>query len=121
MLLAAFRGREAEAVALIEAAIDEATAGGQGIGVQYAHWAAAILFNGLGRYERGAGRGAEQASDDTPELFLSAWALPELIEASVRSGQTRARRGRARAPGATPRPPPARTGRSGSRPARARC
>jgi DNA-binding CsgD family transcriptional regulator/tetratricopeptide (TPR) repeat protein len=85
MLLAAFRGREAEATALIESAIGDATAGGQGIGVQYAQWASSILLNGLGRSEQ-ALAAARQASEDTPELFLSAWALPELIEASVRSG-----------------------------------
>jgi DNA-binding CsgD family transcriptional regulator len=87
MLLAALQGREAEASALIDAAISGAIAGGQGIGVQYARWVAAILFNGLGRYDE-ALAAAEQAGGDTPELFLPAWALPELIEASVRSGET---------------------------------
>ena len=87
MLLAALRGREAEASTLIESVIKNATGGGQGIGVQYARWVAAILFNGLGRYER-ALTAAQQASEETPELFLSAWALPELIEAGVRSGKT---------------------------------
>jgi len=86
MLLAAFRGREAQASTLIESVIKNATGGGQGIGVQYARWVAAILFNGLGRYEK-ALAAAQQASEETPELFLSAWALPELIEAAVRSGQ----------------------------------
>ena len=42
---------EAEASELIEATIREATAGGQGTAVQYAHWANAVLMNGLGRYE----------------------------------------------------------------------
>jgi DNA-binding CsgD family transcriptional regulator len=87
MLLAALRGRQAEASTLIESVIENATAGGQGIGVQYARWVAAILFNGLGRYEK-ALAAAQQASEETPELFLSAWALPELIEAGVRSGKT---------------------------------
>ena len=50
MLLASLRGDQAEAAPLIEATIAEATAGGQGIAVTYAHWAAAILANGLGRY-----------------------------------------------------------------------
>ena len=89
MLLAALRGREEEAGGLIESTISAATAGGQGIGIQYAHWVAAILYNGLGRYDA-ALVAAEQASEETPELFLSAWALPELIEASVRSGKPRA-------------------------------
>jgi len=85
LLLIALRGREAEATALIDATVRDAAAGGQGIGVQYAEWVAAILFNGLGRYEQ-ALLAARRASDETPELFLSAWALPELIEASSRSG-----------------------------------
>jgi DNA-binding CsgD family transcriptional regulator len=29
---------------------------------------------------------AQRACDDTPELYISAWALPELIEAATRSG-----------------------------------
>src|SRR5439155_12931631 len=85
MLLAAFRGREAEAVSLIEATIRDATAGGEGLGVQYARWASAILDNGLGRYDE-ALAATHLASDDTPEQFLSAWALPELIDGATRSG-----------------------------------
>jgi DNA-binding CsgD family transcriptional regulator len=85
MLLAAFRGHEDEACALIAATADAATAGGQGIGVQYGQWAASILFNGLGRYEQ-ALAAARRSSDEAPELFISAWSLPEVIEASVRSG-----------------------------------
>jgi DNA-binding CsgD family transcriptional regulator len=53
--------------------------------VTYAHWVAAILANGLGRYAE-ALAAAEQASGDTPGLFISMWALPELIEAAARSG-----------------------------------
>jgi DNA-binding NarL/FixJ family response regulator len=85
MLLAALRGRKAEACALIEAAIEDATAGGEGLAVQYAHWATAVLYNGLGRYED-ALAAAQQASEVTPELFISVWALPELMEAAIRSG-----------------------------------
>jgi DNA-binding CsgD family transcriptional regulator len=88
MLLAAFRGREAEASTLIKAAIEAAIAGGEGLAVQYARWTTAVLCNGLGRYED-ALAAARQASEDTPELFLSAWALPELIEAATRSGKAR--------------------------------
>jgi DNA-binding CsgD family transcriptional regulator len=88
MLLAALRGDECEAVALIESRIKDAIAGGEGLGVQYAHWASAVLYNGLGRYDV-ALAAALRASEDTPQQFLSAWALPELIEASVRSGRAR--------------------------------
>jgi DNA-binding CsgD family transcriptional regulator len=85
LVLAAFRGREADASALIDATVREATAGGQGIAVQYAHWARAVVMNGLGRYDE-ALAAAVRASDDTPELFVSAWALSELAEAAVRAG-----------------------------------
>jgi DNA-binding CsgD family transcriptional regulator/tetratricopeptide (TPR) repeat protein len=85
LVLAAFRGPEADATNLIEATITEATAGGQGTAVQYAHWANAVLNNGLGHYEK-ALASAIQASEDTPELFVASWALPELIEAACRCG-----------------------------------
>jgi DNA-binding CsgD family transcriptional regulator len=87
LVLAGLRGREAEASRLIETTVTDATAGGQGTAVQYARWASAILLNGLGRYEE-ALTAAKDASDDAPELFVSAWALSELIEAASRSEQT---------------------------------
>jgi len=86
MLLAALRGREGEATAMIESTIAGATAGGQGIGVQFAQWTAAILFNGLGRYEH-ALASAQAATKDELELFLPAWARPELIESATKSGR----------------------------------
>ena len=93
MVLAALRGLESEAAELIEATIAEATAGGQGIAVAYAHWTAAILANGLGRYGEALAEAAA-ASEDTATLYISMWALPELIEAAVRTGQTARRRPR---------------------------
>jgi len=87
MLLAALRGRDAEAAPLIEATITEATAGGQGAAVTWARWVTAILRNGRGRYAE-AMAAAEQASRDTPEAYVSMWALPELIEAAARTGDT---------------------------------
>jgi DNA-binding CsgD family transcriptional regulator len=85
LMLASCRGR-AEAASLIDSTVEALTAAGQGGAVQYAQWVAAILYNGQGRYEQ-ALAAAEQACDDEFELFLSAWALPELIEASVKSGK----------------------------------
>jgi DNA-binding CsgD family transcriptional regulator len=87
MMLASLRGSQAEAGPLIEVTIAEATAGGQGIAVAYARWAAAILANGLGRYTD-ALAAARQASEDTSTLYISMWALPELIEAATRTGDT---------------------------------
>jgi DNA-binding CsgD family transcriptional regulator len=84
LVLAGHRGREAEARELIDATVEEFTAGGQGTAVQYAGWARALLCNGLGLYEE-AMKAAQEASDDTPELFVSVWAAVELLEAATRS------------------------------------
>jgi DNA-binding CsgD family transcriptional regulator len=92
LVLAGLQGREAEAATLIDATIHDATAGGQGTAVQYARWARAVLLNGLGRYQEALAV-AQEASDDTPELFVSAWALSELIEAAARSEDTPRARG----------------------------
>jgi tetratricopeptide (TPR) repeat protein len=85
MLLAALRGEPETAVPLIESAITTATDDGQGNAVAHANWAAAILYNGLGRYER-ALAAAVEAERDAPGLYASLWVLPELIEAAVRTG-----------------------------------
>jgi DNA-binding CsgD family transcriptional regulator len=91
LVLTALRGRESEAFGLIEATIEHATVGGQGTAVQYARWASAVVHNALGRYEE-ALEAANDAAEDTPELFVSAWSLTELIEAATRSGKTEAAR-----------------------------
>ena len=87
-MLAAFRGREAEAAPLVQATLDRAAAGGQGSAVAGARWTAAILCNGLGQYEE-ALAAARQAREHE-HAFASAWALPELIEAAARTGMTEA-------------------------------
>ena len=58
------------------------------MGIPWSQWASAILDNGLGRYES-ALAAAQQASEQAPELFVSGWALVELIEAASRTGQAR--------------------------------
>ena len=83
MLMASLRGDHAEAAPLIEVTIAEAEARGQGIAATSAHWAAAILNNGLGRYQE-ALAAAQYASQETPPLYMSMWALPELVEAAAR-------------------------------------
>ena len=83
MLTASLRGDHAEAAPLIEVTIAEAEARGQGIAATSAHWAAAILNNGLGRYQE-ALAAAQYASQETPPLYMSMWALPELVEAAAR-------------------------------------
>jgi DNA-binding CsgD family transcriptional regulator len=78
--LRALQGREAESAT----ANEHTLAGGLGAGV-YAQWAAAVLYNGLARY-REAAAAARQATSNTFEYWVSAWALPELVEAAVRAG-----------------------------------
>jgi DNA-binding CsgD family transcriptional regulator len=87
LMLAGFRGVEAEAVQLMEAVITDAQAVGQGHGIQASHRAWATLYNGLGRYDMARAK-AQQAADEVPELYSSMWTLPELIEAASRTGQT---------------------------------
>jgi DNA-binding CsgD family transcriptional regulator len=86
MVLAASVGREAEAASLIQGTLEEAPAEGQGAAVTWAHWMAAILYNGLGRYEE-ALAAARQASEHRL-VHISMWALPELVEAAARTGNT---------------------------------
>ena len=80
--LRALHGREAEACAAIEQA-----AGGGPSAALYAQWAAAVLYNGLARYEEAASS-ARQATSNTFEYWVSMWALPELVEAAVHVGDT---------------------------------
>jgi DNA-binding CsgD family transcriptional regulator len=86
LLLAALRGRALDAAALIESVVREASAGGQGIVLQWAELVNAIVSNGLGRYEQALAP-ARRAAEEMPHLYISGLALPELIEAAVRSGR----------------------------------
>jgi DNA-binding CsgD family transcriptional regulator len=83
--LRALQGRETEASALIATTIEQAEAWGHGIAVTVAHWAASVLYNGLGRYLEAASAGV-QATTNTFEPWVSMWALPELVEAAARGG-----------------------------------
>jgi DNA-binding CsgD family transcriptional regulator len=85
LLLAGLRGRPAEAVPLIDAAINAAKAAGQDSVVVPARWVTATLYNGLGRYDE-AREAAQLAADDPTGIYVSLWALPELIEAATRRG-----------------------------------
>jgi DNA-binding CsgD family transcriptional regulator len=86
MFLGAMRGNEAEVTPLIEGTLTAAEAGGQGSAVTGAHWAAAVLHNGLGRYAD-ALAAAEQATRDA-QVFVSILVVPELVEAAARTGNT---------------------------------
>jgi DNA-binding CsgD family transcriptional regulator len=80
MRLLAMQGRETETLAAIEAAVPTLAGTNKG----RAHWATAILCNGLGRYEEAAvaARRASSIIFPTPSRF----ALAELVEAAARTG-----------------------------------
>jgi DNA-binding CsgD family transcriptional regulator len=83
-VLAAYRGDEAQAIALLDAADHDAAVRGQSVASSMAGCARAVLFNGLARYEDALG--AAVAACAREGLGLYALALVELIEAAVRSG-----------------------------------
>ncbi len=74
---------------MIEAVIQDGTRQGQGNAVMVAYWAAAVLYNGLKRYEDAAGASREIVTNGVYPL-VTMWALLELIEASERIGDTTA-------------------------------
>jgi DNA-binding CsgD family transcriptional regulator len=82
LILAAWEGRERTVGRLIA----EMTGSGEGYWLTTAAWAAALLHNGLSRYDE-ALAAAAQASAYPGELGPATWALAELIEAAVRCGR----------------------------------
>jgi DNA-binding CsgD family transcriptional regulator len=91
MRLRALQGRAGEAAALISETIEHASFGGQGIAATNAYWAAAVLYNGLSRYDEAAWA-ARQATSNTFEPWVSTFALPELVEAAIRGGDAQVAR-----------------------------
>jgi DNA-binding CsgD family transcriptional regulator len=83
--VAAWRGREAEATELIQATLDGVSSRGEGRGVT-SHYAAALLYNGLGRYDEAAA--AAELVVEYDDVGVLGWSLTELVEAAVRSGRT---------------------------------
>ncbi|MEU8615145.1 LuxR C-terminal-related transcriptional regulator, partial [Actinoplanes sp. NPDC048791] len=83
---AATRGREGDALDLIETAISDSRAHGQGLAVVISNYAGALLYNGLGRYEQ-ALSAAERATVLPEDLGGNTWALAELVEAAHHSRQ----------------------------------
>ena len=84
LMLAAWRGNEAEALQLIEAGRLEATARGEGMGLGVIEWATALLYNGCGRY--GEALAAAERGCEHDDVGVFAWSLAELIEAGAHSG-----------------------------------
>ena len=85
LVLANWRGRDAEARALIEASQQDVLRRGEGLWLAANDWGSAIRYNGLGRYQEALGA-AERAAEAARGLGPSMWLLAELIEAAARSG-----------------------------------
>jgi DNA-binding CsgD family transcriptional regulator len=85
LALAALRGCEAEFSQLIKTPVKEARARGEGLALTITEILSGTLYNGLGRHN------AALASVGQPERYYEEsavlWALIELIEAAVRSGE----------------------------------
>jgi DNA-binding CsgD family transcriptional regulator len=84
--LAAFRGDEAAALPVIDAAVADVTRRGEGQGITFAQWAKAVLYNGIGRYPE-ALAAARCAAEYDADIGSLVWVWPELVEAAVRSDQ----------------------------------
>lgn len=83
LLLAGWRGDEHYATTLIDTAVRDATARGEGRVIGLAGHVTAVLYNGLGHYE--AALAAAQSACKHEDLGFFGWYLVELIEAAVRS------------------------------------
>ena len=87
LMLAAWQGKEAEAIALIDATRQEVSARGEAYALDFANWASAVLYNGLGRPEE-ARPAAERASEHLGNPVIASWGLVELISAALESGRS---------------------------------
>ena len=94
MTLAAWRGREPAASALIEATLREATARGLGRMVNAATSASSVLYNGLGRHD--LARDAAWRAFQRDQLGFGPFVVSELAEAASRIGDEARVQGRAR-------------------------
>ena len=87
--LLALQGDVARAEPLVQRCLEDVTARGEGAGATVVQWARAVLCNGLGRYGDALGAAREAAACPL-ELGPPKWALAELVEAGVRTGDTAA-------------------------------
>jgi DNA-binding CsgD family transcriptional regulator len=86
LTLAAFRGREGDARGLIEASTKDFIARGDGLGLNIALWATAVLDNALARYDD-AFIAAERVLDGPHDVSFTPLACVELVEAASRIGK----------------------------------
>jgi DNA-binding CsgD family transcriptional regulator len=84
MGLAAWRGREVQASALIQDAALQAATRGQGGAVNFAAYASSVLYNGVGRHD--AASEAALRAFEADQIGLGCYVVPELAEAASRTG-----------------------------------
>ncbi len=84
LLLAAWRGGERQASELIEATVQEGTAGGLGRVVDFAIYGSSVLYNSLGRHD--AAREAARQVLERDQVGYGPLVVPELAEAACRTG-----------------------------------
>jgi DNA-binding CsgD family transcriptional regulator/tetratricopeptide (TPR) repeat protein len=89
--LEALRGHEQAAAAILDAATADATSRGEGIGLTVIAWARALLYNGLGMYDR-ALSASRDASDCPTNSAAAHWGMVEMVEAASRLGDQLAAR-----------------------------
>jgi ATP/maltotriose-dependent transcriptional regulator MalT len=87
LMVAAWRGQEAEVTDLVDATLTEATARGEDEAVAAAQYARAVMCNGLGRYQEAFDAAFASVPPAADGQTISNFALVELVEAAVRSGQ----------------------------------
>ena len=84
IMLAGWRGREAEASELIAAPLRATSARGVGALVNLATYATSVLYNGLGRHD--AARDAARRAFERDQVGYGPLVVPELAEAASRTG-----------------------------------
>jgi DNA-binding CsgD family transcriptional regulator len=85
LMLAGWRGREAETSHLIETVARDAAARGEGRVLSAAEYVTAVLYNGLGRYELALNAAQETWEHD--DLGFANLTMTELVEAAARRGE----------------------------------
>ena len=84
MMLAAWRGQEAQARELIEAISQEATARGASRLISLADYASSVLYNGLGQHA--AAHDAARRAFEREPMGYGSHIVPEVAEAAARTG-----------------------------------
>jgi DNA-binding CsgD family transcriptional regulator len=86
VFVAAWRGREEEALAVIGSAVREFTVSGEGAVLAFADYGRAVLCNGLGRYQEALAAAAATDALEDEGVTIVTQGLAELVEAAARAG-----------------------------------